>query len=97
MDMIKLIVYVLICISVFAVFLNTWVTKDDFEGLPENEKDRLPVLFYFSTTTLSTIGYGDIHPKSLRARMAVTFFMIFAYVASIVGFMQLIKKTVPSA
>lgn len=31
---------------------------------------RFPVLFYFSLTTLSTVGFGDITPLTLQARYA---------------------------
>lgn len=88
--------YVILCIALFTVFLHTWVTKDDIQNLPEDPKERLPTLFYFSTVTLTTVGYGDIYPKSVRARMAVTLFIIFSYVASVVGFMTLIRKGIPS-
>jgi len=34
------------------------------------EQQVFPVLIYFSLTTLSTIGFGDITPVSLQARYA---------------------------
>ena len=36
----------------------------------ESEIETLPMLLYFSLTTLATIGYGDITPLSLQARYA---------------------------
>jgi CBS domain containing-hemolysin-like protein len=97
MDISKVFIYVVLCITLFTLFLHAWVTKDDIQNLPDDPKERLPTLFYFSTVTISSIGYGDVYPKSVRARMAVTVFIIFAYVASIVGFMTLIQKGIPSA
>lgn len=35
-----------------------------------NPDDIFPLMLYFSLTTLSTIGYGDITPVSLQARFA---------------------------
>jgi Ion channel len=35
-----------------------------------NEQEVFPVLVYFSLTTLSTIGFGDITPLTLQARYA---------------------------
>jgi hypothetical protein len=35
-----------------------------------SETSRFPILLYFSLTTLSTIGYGDITPLTLPARFA---------------------------
>lgn len=37
-------------------------------GAPVTEAQTLPVLIYFSLTTLSTIGFGDITPITLQAR-----------------------------
>jgi voltage-gated potassium channel len=39
-------------------------------GGPLSEQQAIPVLIYFSLTTLSTIGFGDITPVSLQARYA---------------------------
>src|SRR5271156_1670957 len=39
-------------------------------GAPLNEQQTIPVLIYFSLTTLSTIGFGDITPITLQARYA---------------------------
>ena len=37
---------------------------------PTTEQQTIPVLIYFSLTTLSTIGFGDITPITLQARYA---------------------------
>jgi hypothetical protein len=37
---------------------------------PVTEQQTIPVLIYFSLTTLSTIGFGDITPVTLQARYA---------------------------
>ncbi len=37
-------------------------------GAPLSETQTIPVLLYFSLTTLSTIGFGDITPVTLQAR-----------------------------
>ncbi len=37
-------------------------------GAPVSETQTIPVLIYFSLTTLSTIGFGDITPVTLQAR-----------------------------
>jgi hypothetical protein len=39
-------------------------------GGPLTEQQTIPILIYFSLTTLSTIGFGDITPITLRARYA---------------------------
>ena len=56
---------------IYLVFCNQ---PDDWNGM-DDQNDSLSVkLFkrvYFSMTTLSTVGYGDISPKSIKARMIV--------------------------
>lgn len=51
-----------------------------FHGLDKNlDKNIFGALFqrfYFVTTTLTTIGYGDIAPKTLRAKVIVVIFII---------------------
>jgi voltage-gated potassium channel len=37
-------------------------------GAPNSQQQAIPVLIYFSLTTLSTIGFGDITPVTLQAR-----------------------------
>jgi hypothetical protein len=39
-------------------------------GQPTSIQSIFPVLGYFSLTTLSTIGFGDITPLTLQARYA---------------------------
>ena len=46
--------------------------------------DYLIIMFYFSFTTLTTVGFGDFHPRSSVERIFITFQMmigvcIFSY------------------
>lgn len=42
----------------------------NFAGPPVSEAHTFPIFIYFSLTTLSTIGFGDITPLTLQARYA---------------------------
>ena len=62
-------------VFLYAIILH--VNPDSFEGLviaksghPVEIRHLFPVLGYFSLTTLSTIGFGDIIPLILQARYA---------------------------
>jgi voltage-gated potassium channel len=59
----------LLYIFIFELHPNAFsavqVSKPSLDPLP-----AFPVLFYFSLTTLSTIGFGDITPVTLQARYA---------------------------
>ena len=71
-------------------------------GAPLSEQQALPVLIYFSLTTLSTIGFGDITPVTLQARYAAVAegiagqFYLAILVARLVG-MQMSQSVSSSA
>jgi hypothetical protein len=67
--MIKLVAILLVINFAFAAFLYSWATDDDISNLPKDPKERFWALLYFSVTTSTSTGYGDIVPKSIRARM----------------------------
>lgn len=58
---------------------------EQFSGL----STRLDAL-YFSMTTMSTVGYGDIHAQGQLARLLVTVQLVFnlVFVASLVSLIQ---------
>jgi voltage-gated potassium channel len=66
-----------------------------------SEADRFPILIYFSLTTLSTVGFGDITPMTLPARYAAVAegiagqFYLAILVARLVG-MQMSRAATPS-
>lgn len=66
----QLIITLLIMNVVFSAFLYSWVTDEDITNLPKKPKERFMALFYYTVTTSTSTGYGDIVPKSTRARAA---------------------------
>ena len=66
----KLIVLLLIVNVIFTFFLYSWVTDDDITNLPKEPRERFMALMYYNVTTSTSTGYGDIVPKSARARVA---------------------------
>jgi len=66
-----------------------------------NEQHLFPIFLYFSLTTLSTIGFGDITPLSLQARYAAVAegitgqFYLAILVARLVG-MHMSRAATPS-
>ena len=68
-------------ISIYLLFGMTWAVfyavlyyvqpgAFNFGGPHPPVQQVFPVLFYFSMTTISTIGFGDITPLTLQARYA---------------------------
>ena len=75
-DIAKLISVFFIFNLIFALFLFAWVTDDDISNLPKDPFQRYIALLYFTITTSTTTGYGDIVPKTIRARMTSSFLQI---------------------
>ena len=70
------------CVILFIATLITILFSEiDFNGKQHTgiNIDNLIENIYFSSVTLSTIGYGDISPKSKQARLFMT--MVFFYIA----------------
>ena len=64
-------------LAVSSSVVLSFLDDDEFDGLEDGD-DMLANWFhrfYFVCTTLSTVGYGDISPKSVRARVVVTFLL----------------------
>jgi hypothetical protein len=78
--MFKLLAILLAINFVFAAFLYSWATDDDISNLPKEPKERFSALLYFTVTTSTSTGYGDIVPKSIRARMASSVLQILMLV-----------------
>ena len=66
----QLTVLLLIVNVIFTAFLYSWVTDEDITNLPKKPSERFMALFYYNVTTSTSTGYGDIVPKSTRARAA---------------------------
>jgi len=84
-NIIKLVIAIIVTNVVFASMLFTWVTDNDFIGLRKDGPGRYVDLFYFSIVSFSTAGYGDISPKSTRAKLAVSSFLLFVNITAIYG------------
>ena len=72
---------ILLTIFILSVVLLLFCRDSEhFHGLDkkldQNIFGALFQRFYFITTTLTTIGYGDIAPRTLRAKVIVLLFII---------------------
>lgn len=68
------------------IYLVVCNDPEDWNGMDEEDDSIFKNLFnrlYFSMTTLSTVGYGDISPKSTKARTLVMFHFSFIILESI--------------
>lgn len=67
-------------LTVLLMFLD----KDNFEGIHEKGFTWKGAFerFYLACTTVSTVGYGDVYPKSVLARSlvsGVSMLVVFQY------------------
>lgn len=50
---------------------------DEFQLYDKTKLEDITIFIYYSFTTLSTVGFGDFHPKSDTERIYVALFMLF--------------------
>lgn len=80
----------IVTIITFSI-VYTQLGKEHWSGMDDNidENTKHPFLqkllnrFYFTMTTTSTVGYGDIHPVSNIARCIVMLNMILVSIESL--------------
>jgi voltage-gated potassium channel Kch len=86
----RLVLLLEIVMLVFALLYFTLAVKvdDQMYGI----HTRLDAL-YFTVTTMTTVGYGDIHPVGQLARAICTIHLVFDLVF-IAAFAGLVRRTV---
>ena len=82
----KVALFAIIFNFLVSLFLFTWVTDDDLNNIPEAPLSRFVSIFYYSITTFSTTGYGDITAKSNRMKLFTSLYMILVFAVTIVFF-----------
>lgn len=76
----------IIIITIFAIvyeLLEKWKPNLHFKGLHYDTATFLDYL-YFSVTTQTTVGYGDIVPNSLFTRIITMVQMLMSYIVLVV-------------
>jgi len=91
------ILYIFIILIIFWLLLVLFCKDGDihFNGLnKENDStisDKLFNRFYFSTVTLTTLGYGDISPKSRTARTITLVFVLIIFLTLSTTFLNYVN------
>ena len=61
-------------------FLNDDNFNSNYQLIKNDDTDNFSIIIkimYYSFTTLSTVGFGDLHPINNRERLACAFLMFF--------------------
>jgi len=74
----KVVFYIILVNLLFTIVTMSWATEEDMDGLPEEGLDRFVSLFFSGITIFSSIGFGDLLPKSKRMRIYMSSYMIFS-------------------
>jgi NhaP-type Na+/H+ or K+/H+ antiporter len=95
LNFLKNILIVIFMLSLIVIlFLITCRKHTHFKGLDEQQDKSLSHAFinrlYFVLTTIATIGYGDIAPASMRARLITIFVILTVFVIVLKAFDSLI-------
>ena len=76
----RLLIYIFTLFIFTLLYLYIGYDSEDWNGIvPDKDKtlvDKFFTRFYFTTLSLSTIGYGDITPKTNRLRSLTIIFAI---------------------
>jgi hypothetical protein len=73
---IKYLFYILIINIIFSLFLYYWATDNDI-NINKSGYSRFIDILYYSISTFTTTGYGDIYAKSNRMKIIISSYMIF--------------------
>lgn len=83
------IIYTIIIVFIFSFIFKIFTNKDDWLKNHNSNDHNLFDMFYFTNTSYSTFGYGDIVPKSTKSRllvMCLQLLILFQIVSILTGY-----------
>ena len=75
--MFLVIIHIVACLWIFFGyydFIGSWLDSDDIDIMSNSE--LYLTSFYFTTTTITTVGYGDFSGSTIAEKIFCTFIMI---------------------
>jgi hypothetical protein len=88
--LVSLLVVLIVFTSIYTIFFD----KHHFNGIDKEDNiiEKIENRLYFTLTTMSTVGYGDITPKSLSCRMVTSVLMGIVILGLITTVVTIKKK-----
>lgn len=77
---INIFIYFIIFTLINTVILFFVFTDDDIKNLSKDPRQRFVDLFYFLIMSITTVGYGDITPKSKRAKIYLSLMVLIIFI-----------------
>ena len=73
--------YIIFFNIIFALFLYQWVTYDDLHNINmvDTPLNIFINLFYYSMTSFTSTGDGDLYAKSIRMKLCSSLFMVIIF------------------
>lgn len=70
-SMVKKLVYIYLLLGIFTIYIYKFTSKEDWQYASKDTEHNFFNLFYFTNTSLTSCGYGDIYPKTNNAKIPV--------------------------
>ena len=70
-SMLKKLVYIYLLLGIFTIYIYKFTSKEDWQYTSTDTEHNFFNLFYFTNTSLTSCGYGDIYPKTNNAKIPV--------------------------
>ena len=78
---------------VFVVFTAIYHIIGMYDKSAFNREMDMVDAFYFAVVTQSTVGYGDLHPKKLYAKLIVVFHILISFLLILVPLSSKLKAS----
>ena len=88
----KYIRYYLLIILIFGILFYSIYHLDPNSFYPSDGSLKFYDFFYFSVVTITTLGYGDIHPESLTGKILVSMEVLISILILLVYLNYMISK-----
>tara|TARA_B100000963_G_C22635973_1_gene677638 strand:+ start:4905 stop:5192 length:288 start_codon:yes stop_codon:yes gene_type:complete len=79
----SLIIQIFIILLIYSLIFYYLCDEDDFYGIDKNHENTFFYFFYYCCLTCSTIGFGDIYPKTVKSRSITLSMIFFVFILSL--------------